>query len=351
MTLCAIAASATVTLADDAGLPGDQAREFLQRRLDRSALPGDSRLDRRLSGGAVDGTVPVVVTPDGEQKADFETSIGQWSTWLAARDQKLIDEARALAPEGLELKAPKAAKANRDVDVWTRGSLAPSTDLGEFYTSSVGADVKVDSRLVIGGMVQMDRAKELAAGTNALADGEAYLAGPYMGLRVTDHITAGLTTAWGQGFDTIASGSNAYALDTSRRITEAKVKGDWAVNEWRIAPVATFNLREETAGGSDTAASVSNRTVSVGPEVSRPYSLEDGTRIEPFARINGNLDLNALPETGSTALTGATSTGVGAGFTLSKPDEYTLRATTDLDGLGTDTDEVRAKLQLSVPLK
>lgn len=337
--------------ADDGALPQDQAREFLQRRLDRSALPGDARLERRLSGTAADGTVPVLVKPEGGQAANFETSISQWTSWLAARDQKIIEEARTLAPEGVELKAPRQTKAASEIDVWTRGSLAPSSDLGELYTSSVGADVKLDSRLVLGAMVQMDRAKE--SGTGAVADGEAYLAGPYLGLRLTDHITAGLTTAWGQGHDVIASGSDAYALDTSRRITEAKLKGDWAVNEWRIAPVATFNLREEAASGEGAAATVGTRSLSVGPEVSRPISLEDGTKLEPFARVNGNLDLNALPEApgSASALSDAATTGVGAGFTLSRPDEYTLRATTDLEGLGSDSDEVKARLQLSVPLK
>lgn len=207
------------------------AQNFIQGRLDRgnAAGPG-ARIDSRLNGKAwnphANGAAPITLSP-GEGATDFATSLSQWGSWEVKTDANAIDEAKPLLEAGA--RAPSSAQlGGRQVDVWTQTRVSPlknaagKTD-GEAYTSNVGADYKLRPGLLVGGLVQLDKAKQSGAVPGGSASGQGFMAGPYMAMKLSPNVTVDANAAWGQADDSVTVGAASSEFETTRR--QAKAQG------------------------------------------------------------------------------------------------------------------------------
>lgn len=335
----------------------DISRQFLQQRVDRTlaAEPELGQISGRFSGTVWDpganGAAPLSVAP-GDDTATLKTSLSQWGSYIARSDAKKIEEAKKLAPKDLKLPAPVVMQ-ERTVDVWTetRFNYAEGQDAASRgYTSYMGADYAIGRNVLFGAMAQLEDLHQSAAdwGPSGAA-GDAYLAGPYVAMKLTPNLTLDAKAAWGQGNVDTTAGN----LASDRSLAEARLKGNWTVNDWRLSPSASLSrVTESAANVPGTAVAVERLTV--GPEIARPVALGDGRVVEPFLHYQNSLDFDAataLLQPGSPVPDLNAQSTVGGGLTYTKPNEYTIRATTDVQGVGSEADKnLSSRVQVSIPL-
>lgn len=335
-------------------------QDFIQRRVDRGVATGSgAHLDSRLNNSAWDananGASPFTATP-GEEITEFGTSLSQVGSWMTKTDAEKIKAAKELLAKGQKLPVP--AKIDRRVDMWTQTrvtNISPANDIsGDAYTSYVGADYKPIDGIVMGGMVQFDAADTTSAPLGGSADGRGYTAGPYMAMQLSPHITLDAKAAWGEARDSVVAGSAATSFQTSRSLTNARLKGDWMLNDWRLTPTAAIESINETAtlGLGDASAQAGFSRMSVGPKISRQFNIGNDKSIEPFVHMNSNVDLEQTGFFNSNSLDALQAYNtVGAGFALSQTDEFTFSATADVDNPGDAADKaLRTGVKLTIPL-
>ncbi|MFP4538573.1 MAG: autotransporter outer membrane beta-barrel domain-containing protein [Dichotomicrobium sp.] len=334
-------------------------QQILQQRRDRAMAPGpetdqmSARLDGRAFDPAANGAAPLLVAPAGDA-ALVRSSLSQWSAYFARRDAERIEElgeVEEFAPDDLELP-PLAATQNRKFDVWSSAKIEGlgSDAASNGYTSHVGADYAVDDGLLVGASVELEELEnEAGVWAGATAASTSYLVGPYVATRLSDNLMLDSRVAWGRGSDAIGSDGASSDFATERSLAKARLRGDFHVEGWAVSSAAAFTYVEEAAAGA-TGTTVVTRDLSLGPEIRRSFRLEEGQVIEPFLRYNGTVDLDAvedLSQLDDLAVGGS----VGGGVTVTKPDDYTIQATTEVDGVEAETDpNVTSRLKLTVPL-
>ncbi len=198
-----------------------------------------------------------------------------------------------------DLKLPKAAAApTTPVDVWTNIDLNGYNERASDKTTRVGfgADYKINTKASVG--LSLERADTRSSAASA----QDQKAAAYVTLRAAPMLSLDARTEW-EAFGSSASGTGA--------------------------------------GGKSA--------VILAPKVNHSFSLDDGTKLEPFVTYKKAFDFSA----GHTADSSFETNSAGAGVTYSKPDAYSLSVTADVDNLGASTEpqSLSSKFQLSVPIR
>lgn len=292
----------------------------------------------RASGGS--GAAPVIVTP-ADQAALMEMSVRQWRAYNQQREAEKFSEAQAATPYTLVLPKPPPS-AHTNVDVWSRTRF-DSAVLGaptHGYTSDAGSDIAVGKDVRVGASVHLDKHAGPSAGET-----NSYMAGPYVGLQVAPNVTVDAKTAWGASRD--ANAKNGLAV-RDRQESSAQVSGAWTWNTVTVAPSAAVVHNKERQRGGTSARDARTR-LDLRPELRRPIELDSGDVIEPFVNAEGSVELGG---SGSAEHAGDGGLGkVGAGVSYSHGSDYSLRATTGVEGFGAQDDrEVKGRVDVTVPL-
>lgn len=255
------------------------------------------------------GIAPLAIVPKGND-ATIETNSGKWESFLEKLDQQKIEKAKRLAPEGLVL--PKARPKSPDlVEVWSK------TDL-----KGLGAEAP-------------DQSLHGRFGAS---------------LRLGDGLRLGV------GSELIEDPSGRQEIDRADLIARVPV------DRWMLLPRASIvdhaiqrsgsgienaNGTPELYGQTLDSQEASTR-LELGHELRRPFRLEDGEILEPFANFATSF---ALDNAQAGQATSSPVDKVGVGVNFFKDDEYKLQATTDVDGLGGNKERnLKSRLQLTVPL-
>lgn len=124
---------------------------------------------------------------------------------------------------------------------------------------------------------------------------------------------------------------------------------------YQVVPLFSLTSRAQwQAGNADFAAAhgfPDKRSVSVAPKLSKMFTLGDGQSIETFASYTRELDIEKQMMDGISS-TFSTAQSAGAGVTFQAPGSYTLKATTDVTGLGSAEPATHSsRLQLNFPIK
>ena len=166
------------------------AQDLARRRSDRTlaADPARERLRGLDHSGAPQGhtAAPFAMSGDGDN-INFNTSLTQWGSALSAADLESLKKAQtaigdAALPKAELSRAPK-------FDLWAQGRRERFSEdgakRGNALTTTLGADYRWHSKLLIGGMVQVDDSHQTILAAPDASDGTAYLAGPYVAYRLT----------------------------------------------------------------------------------------------------------------------------------------------------------------------
>ena len=337
------------------GAAPDLAEDLSRRRVNRTLAtnPAGERLGRLDGSGTSGSGEPFAMTPDGNN-TNFNTSLTQWSSALSAAELERLKQIKDASGESLVL--PKTVRsAPAKFDMWAKGRRESLTEDGatakevDALTTYVGADYRMSQDFLFGGLVQFDEAHQNILTAPDAIDGKAFMAGPYMAYRLTPHVTVDAKAAWGSAQDSAMIGDDSAHFDTVRMLSEAKVKGSWAINQWQLSQSGAVTYFDETGHsgiGGIAGNSVDVTRLSVGPELKRQFDTGKGASLEPFAFFKSSVDLSDAAFQDPAALN-----TVGSGVVLAKPENFNIRAQADYTESTDDISvpEARGKVSVSVP--
>ncbi len=301
----------------------------------------------------------------------FSASLSQMQAYAAAQErQKIASGAGSdVAPYGYNV-----AVLQPRLDVWVEGHISNYTDTlggidreGDFSILYVGGDYVVRPGLLVGALVQLDRTIENVNNPDLWGgiSGTGWMAGPYVGAKLTDTLYFDARAAWGQSTNNIwlndsTTGSRTGNFDTDRWLATAALTGNYQFGAFRVSPVVELDYGGETANSYSTSlgqvvdrASATIGRVMFGPEFGYPTLLDNGVLVEPQFSIKGIWSFDDGPLWLSTGAVRPDEwrAEVEGGIMLKMPSGLGVRISASYDGIGDRNLEVwTTKAWISVPL-
>jgi hypothetical protein len=231
-------------------------------------------------------------------------------------------------------------------DVWIEGTfslLETSAGNGRASSAAIGADYLVNSDLLIGGYVSIDRLDHFETGSNTLS-GLGWLAGPYLTARLSDQLYIDVTSGLGTANNKSKGSSGEDEFSSSRAYFNASLQGSFGEEAIRFTPRLGLNYAGEWSaayvdhkGTTIAAASSSSSNVYAGPGITFTDAGADLTRSLTL-RADANTSLGQSSQF-SAALEAAVEFNFANGLGLS--------ARTNWSGLGTSDKTLNVSVKAS----
>jgi hypothetical protein len=200
---------------------------------------------------------------------------------------------------------------------WINGALSRSKQNGQsqdFGIVHFGAGYKINPDLLVGGILQIDRAEEQDASVGASVSGTGWMVGPYFVARLQENIILDGRVAYGQSSNKVSpTGAYTDKFDTTRALLKARVTGEYYHDDVKISPLFSFIYftEKQEAYVDNLSATIPEQTVNLGQitfgsDFSKELALDNGMVVTPNAGIKGVWNFK---DTGFlNAATGAAST-------------------------------------------
>ncbi|MGQ3276974.1 MAG: putative Ig domain-containing protein, partial [Shinella sp.] len=290
---------------------------FVQTRqsMIASTIKVPGLLDRRQMENAVDPVTARMMPSEEGMTAGFSTSLAQLE---AARD----------GAEGV------AGGYSSPFNIWIDGTLMAHNreenggKWGGFGMISVGADYLLSEKALIGLSFHFDRMTD-PTDDDAELTGNGWLAGPYASFEIGKGVFWDTSLLYGGSANDIDTAFWDGSFDTKRWMIDTAIKGEWQLDE---VTVLTPKLRAIYFNEKVEDYAVQNATddelttdgfdaeqfrVSLGAEIARSFSLENGATLTPTLGVTG----------GYAGLDGSGVYGsLTAGLTLETADFWMLEA-------------------------
>jgi len=296
------------------------------RRIDR--LKGQSANGSVTAGGlALPGStrLPVQVAMNGDD-ASFATS---------------LSSARAA---GGALKTGKGS-----IDVWGEAYLsnfdAAGRD-GNFSIYYAGADYLMSDKVLVGGLVQLDKFKQSGAngvGGVGAGNGDGYMVGPYVTARLSDNIYVDARAAWGKSDNSISPlGTFVDDFNTKRMLYSGSVTGEFKFGGKVLfePAISLRHLGEVQEAYTDTLGviipeqDVSQGELSFAPRIATSLAMKNGWTMRPHASLEGIYSFGDYVEN---ILGSNTRARVEGGVDWYSQSGVTAGISAFADGLGADS--------------
>ncbi len=268
--------------------------------------------------------------------------------------------------------SPSASGLNRPAlfDVWLEAHTTVFDDntgggkrRGNLDLVYLGADYVVHKAVLVGAMVQFDRARETSSVLGTSADGTGWMAGPYLSARLTKNVVFDARAAWGKSSNHVNPlGTFNDNFETTRGLASAKLTGNWYQGAWRISPTldVSYYQEQQKAFTSLSGAAISDQKLAlgrmtVGPEFGYKIQTENGGVFEPFASVkvlwdfkkDTTLSIGGM-DVGTTAIRGK----VEAGASYTSPTGVSVKGAAGYDGIGDKNYHAyQGKISVGVPLQ
>lgn len=202
-------------------------------------------------------------------------------------------------------------------NLWINGALSRTKQNGQsqdFGIVHLGAGYKISSELLVGGILQIDRASENDTSVGASVSGTGWMIGPYLVARLRDNILFDGRVAYGQSSNKVSpTGTYTDNFDTSRALIKARITGEYYHNDVKISPLLSliYFSEKQNAYVDSLNATIPEQTVNLGQitfgsNFSKEITLKNGMVMTPNAAIKGVWNFK---DTGFlNAATGAAST-------------------------------------------
>lgn len=259
-----------------------------------------------------------------------------------------------------------AANGELDYDLWVQihGAKTRSTDANStLWVGQFGGHAFLDENTLVGAMVQFDWADQSQRNTAGKVDGLGWMVGPYFAAKMPDQSLAfDAFVTWGRSDNNVSSdGTYTDKFETERWMANAKLSGVFESNGWTIQPAIEISYFKETQfsyvdsqNSTIPEQSISMGEMRFGPSVSKQWTLDDGTVVQPSLGVAGVWNF-AIDKEGLFPSSGQTSNDLRArfevGLTIGRENEWALNVSGYYDGVGTDSFEsYGGKLRLTIPL-
>jgi hypothetical protein len=344
------APSATNTISDDDNAIdtvirtafASQTHNFMARREDLilSHEPTLHRLINRGKGDFAEGTNGFnVVGLDGNIEGDF-----------AFNGRAVANVLHGTLPAGED--RPSLLNA------WAEGQFALYKDhsgetdqKGDFFVGYGGVDLRVNERLLLGLMAQIDWAEDQTANSSDRVHGTGWMVGPYLSSEPFENVFFDLRAMWGRSSNSAIQdvlGSRFEGnFDTDRWLIDAKLAGDYQADTVLLTPEMSLLYMSETqkdyhVGNGARVVAVDGQRVALGRlaaglKITYLGKIDDMT-FEPFVggRVLWNFkDPGILNTDGSVASLDALRGEISAGLNIIDGNSQ-FSVETTYDGLGSN---------------
>lgn len=317
---------------------------FLARRADQITI-NDPDLSRRLTDEAGAGQV----TGDGTH-GNIQLGFNGKASGEDAGLAKLIGK--------------KAAEA---VNVWTEfllSSVNSGDDELDFLLLHAGVDYRISENTLVGIMGEYDWADESNQTQGYEISGQGWMIGPYVVSRLRDDLIFDGRVSWGQSSNEVAPFlSYSDDFDTNRGFAKGQLTGDFTVDDWNIHPAlsVTYFQEEQETYTDSLGIVIPDQTVELGrltfgPRFSKEFQRKSGMTLSPSFNFRGVwdfeqpeiLDINTGLGTSTDELRARTEFGI----TSRMPNGLRLTLDGYYDGIGTsEYESYGTRLGFNVPLQ
>ena len=313
------------------------------------------------------GAVPFTfggAAEDGNGRFNFGASLSQMRAAARAEDDAKLGAARSSdsAAQHNASGTPQRRPGSDTFDVWIEGQSAHFTTdrldgkrQGHAAVVYSGIDMVVRPGLLVGVMAQRDWISDQATGlgSSQSRSGTGWMAGPYIGARLTQHLFVDARYARGQSdnkVDPIGAYTDKFA--TTRELATARITGNWTHGLWSIRPSAEVTHYSELQKAYvkyrdfDRPYEGLAGSAVFGPEIGYRMDLGSHGVIEPFAGIKGVWDFAKSSKSGN-SLRGR----IEAGASLKMLNGLSLRGSAAFDGIGSSSYRAwQGQAVISMPL-
>ena len=227
---------------------------------------------------------------------------------------------------------------------------------GGFNILYVGGDYVIRPGLLIGALAQIDRTVEDIKNPDLMGkiSGAGWMAGPYAGAKLSDHLYFDARAAWGKSSNSLwlqdsIVGYRTGAFNTDRWLATTGLTGNYQFGLFRVSPQIELAYGSESADAYKTSLNQSVDKVSAtigrmsfGPEFGYTSHLDNGVTVEPQFSVKGIWNFDDAPIALSTGTVRAAPlrAEVETGIMIKMPSGFSVRASGSYDGIGDKNLEV-----------
>lgn len=249
----------------------------LQRRLDR--LRGNVG----AGGGVVAWQVPVPMSNRLPVSLNITDGGMQASTSLE-RTRHSID--------------PRDVRS-RPFDLWFEGyvsRLSYGSHKGDLKVFYLGADYRLSDNLLVGAMIGLDDLNRKGALAPGAAEGDGWMAGPYVTARLAPNLYLDARAAWGKSDNTVSPlGTFTDRFDTRRSFYSSSLVGEVGLGNTTVLrpELVVRYLREKQLAYTDSmgvlipSQVVDQGDISFRPRLSHSAPLGGGWIFRPYGEVEG----------------------------------------------------------------
>ena len=269
---------------------------------------------------------------------------------------------RVMAGKPVPLAASLAAidrlagnQQQSDLDLWLKGTYALMQEqgpLGRFATTTLGADYRASSDLLVGTFAQLNVASRTWS-DNATILATGWAAGGYATARIADHLYLDMLAGGGTSINTIttpAMGTDKF--DASGWLLNATLMGKWELAGFTFSPRVQVNYSGQateryidSAGGVVDARHSNAGEIALGPSISYRLTTKDRLVVETGLRFDASAPM--LEGLGLGNYRGRLEGKVE----LVLPTGAKFGTTLNLGGIGSGSRVFTARGTLSLPLR
>ncbi len=254
------------------------------------------RLDRLAGNPAGSGSVSAFgVTVPGSQHLPVNASL--------TRDAARFETSLAMA------MGPGGNGSERVFDLWSEAYFSRATigsQEADFSIIYLGADLRLSDSVLVGGLVSWDEFSDrdgLAAGE---AEGEGWMAGPYVTVKLAPQLFAEARAAWGTSDNRVSPlAGQVDDFETSRSLYSGSLIGQFDLDgATQFRPELTLRYISEDQSAYTDAMGVTvpgqvvdQGDISLRPRISHLVDMGSGWALRPFAELEGIYTFGTAPDT------------------------------------------------------
>ena len=312
----------------------------------------------------------------GSSSFKFGTSLSELRANAAAAE--LQNQEQKIKEAGLDFQGQYMPSLQGDLrkgwDVWVEGHVSRYNDgnggigrEGNFRLLYVGADYALAPGILVGALIQVDDTREDIEDPtlNGEVEGTGWMAGPYIGIRLSDSLYLDARAAWGRSNNDIwlqdaVTGFRTGEFETERWLASATLTGNHMYGAWRFSPQVGISYGSESydtyfnsLGQVVDGGKASIGRVTGGFEVGYQVQMRDGAILEPHLGIKGiwNFHTTELIVDGVPVDDEESRARLEGGLMYRTASGWAVRGAAAYDGIGAgDFESYSGQMWVNIPL-
>ena len=236
-------------------------------------------------------------------------------------------------------------------NAWIKGNwnIYDGTNFdGHTIDVMAGLDYRYSDTTIIGllGGYGVSDFDVVSSGADGSFKGDSYSFGPYIGMKLSEHIKFKALAAYTFSDYANASGTTNGEFDAHRATIMAELTGTWNYDAFFVSPGIRFVYAQENQDGYTDSAGTTHSSlviragrISIGPKIGYTHKYQDGGSFRPWLALNGEYDFSNQDieaSAGLPDLSDVLSARFKAGFDATTATGISLSLQGNVSGIGSD---------------